>query len=135
MLLSGGGMGSIGADVSGGGEARGGSGGAEGDHAVTFVIPAALLIPVHFYTSDWRATYYTGFVGVSFLGFAVTPMAFVICMFDVVRMSPTMQKVIRSLTYNIDQVIFESARSKSFISCSCFFFPLLNGNWILPSLY
>jgi len=31
-------------------------------------------------------------------------MAFVICMFDVVRMSPTMQKVIRSLTYNIDQV-------------------------------
>jgi len=98
-------MGSIGADVSGGsGEARGGSGGAEDDHEVTFVIPTALLAPVHFYASDWRATYYTSFVGVSFIGFAVTPMAFVICMFDVVRMSPTMQKVIRSLTYNIDQV-------------------------------
>jgi len=103
-LVAGGGMGSTGADPSGAGESRGSGGNADDEHEVTFVLPSALLVPVHFYTGDWRASYYTAFVVVSFVGFVVTPMAFVICMFDVVRMSPTMQKVIRSLTYNIDQV-------------------------------
>lgn len=74
------------------------------DHGATFVLPPLLLVPWRFVSSDWRAAYYTCFAAVSLVGFAVTPLAFVACMFDVVRMSPTMQKVIRSLTYNVDQV-------------------------------
>ena len=35
----------------------------------------------------------------------LNPVLYSISMFDVVRMSATMQKVMRSLTYNIDQVV------------------------------
>ena len=68
-------------------------------------IPWVLRAPFFYYTSDWRAVYYSVFVLVSLWGVLVNPLAFALCMFDVVRMSSTMQKVIRAFTKNLDQVV------------------------------
>jgi hypothetical protein len=54
---------------------------------------------------DWRALYHVGFLGLSAAGFLYSPLVYVACMADVMRVSPTMRYIGRSLTKNLDQVM------------------------------
>jgi hypothetical protein len=68
-------------------------------------LPQVLKGPWFFYTSDWRSVYYSMFVVVSLAGLFANPLLYALCMFDVVRMNSTMQKVISAFTKNLDQVV------------------------------
>jgi len=55
--------------------------------------------------NDWRAGYHLAFVGLSVAGILYTPLVYVACMADIMRVSPTMRYIGRSLTKNLDQVM------------------------------
>lgn len=55
--------------------------------------------------NDWRAGYHLAFVGLSIAGILYTPLVYVACMADIMRVSPTMRYIGRSLTKNLDQVM------------------------------
>jgi hypothetical protein len=76
----------------------------DGDRTVEVEVFSHLLTVWYVFTSDWRAAYYLALLAASFYGIAFNPLIFAVTMFDVVRMNTTMQKVIRSLTKNLDQV-------------------------------
>jgi hypothetical protein len=77
----------------------------ENDRSVEVRIAGPILVVFYFFVSDWRAIYYLLLLFFSFWGIARNPLVYAVTMFDVVRMSSTMQKVIRSLTNNLDQVV------------------------------
>ena len=92
----------------GGGSGAGGSASSNGSAAAnrfSFSLPRPLLLFYFFVNSDWRAAYHLAFAGISFLGLFVDSLFFAVSLVDVVRMNSTMQKVIRSFTFNLDQVI------------------------------